>query len=168
MLCHLAFFAPTSAFKPLAYCMPWRSFSSRSFSLRWRSLYVSWISELLIMSMSFEPSISTFFFRSDLPTLFTTLRVLSVDVMSRLNVILTVSGIITWSLEPCGISISMCWLQYAMHVDFGYMFSFAFEGILRPVLPWDLILRKYSWSLFHFFFTMIFCCLWWRLQNFKS
>ena len=52
------------------------------------------MSELLIVPISFESSISTFF-TSAVSTLFATLRALSVDVMSRLNVILTVSGTIT-------------------------------------------------------------------------
>ena len=47
------------------------------------------------MSMSFEPSMSTFFLTNALPTLFATLRALSDDSVSRLNVILKVSGTIT-------------------------------------------------------------------------
>ena len=60
------------------------------------------------MSISFEPSMSIFFFTSALATLLTTLCALSVDLMSRLNVVLMVSGIITWPLEPCRISMSIC------------------------------------------------------------
>ena len=51
-------------------------------------------------------------FTSALPTLLTTLSilcVLSVDSVSRLNVVFMVSGTMIWSLEPCGISVSVCW-----------------------------------------------------------
>lgn len=43
---------------------------------------------LLIVSISFEASISTFFFTNVLPVLLTILRVLSAESTSRLNVIL--------------------------------------------------------------------------------
>ena len=69
---------------------------------------------MLIVSISVEPSMSTFFLTSTLPVLLTTLHALSIDSISRLNVILTVFGIITWFYEPCGISISMFWLGYHM------------------------------------------------------
>ena len=53
------------------------------------------MSELLVVSVSFELTISTFFFSNALPTLITRLHVLSVDSMSRLNIISVVmkSGI---------------------------------------------------------------------------
>ena len=57
---------------------------------------------------------SNFYLTSALPTLFTTLRTLSFDSRSKSNVIFKVSGTITWSLEPCGISVSMCCLGYLM------------------------------------------------------
>ena len=44
-----------------------------------------------------------------LPTLLAIPLVLSVDSISRLNVVFTVSGTMTWSLEPNGTSILICW-----------------------------------------------------------
>ena len=119
---------------------------------------MSQISELLIVSISFKPSMSTFFLMSVLPTLFTMLRVMSVDSISRLNVILTVSGIITWSLEPCGISISICWVGYAIFgmLTLLYVLSCLWRQIVFYILPWDLILRKRSCLYFNLYLSWYF------------
>ena len=59
---------------------------------------------------------SIFFFSNALPTLLTMLPVLSVDSVSKSNVIFAVSGTMIWSLEPFGISISMFSFGYAIFV----------------------------------------------------
>ena len=74
------------------------------------------------MSMSFEPRISTFFFTSVLPTLFTKLRALSVDVNSRLNVILTVFGIITITMYFNVSMLTCTCVCYVWHIDPSDMF----------------------------------------------
>ena len=54
----------------------------------------------LVQADGIKTTMSSFFLMSALSTLFTTLRVSSVDSISRLNVILRVSGTIIWSSEP--------------------------------------------------------------------
>ena len=56
--------------------------------------------------------ISSFLFTIILLILLEILRVLDVDLMSRLCKIFTVSGTITWFRKPCGISISGCWFGW--------------------------------------------------------
>ena len=56
------------------------------------------------------------------------LHALSVDSMSRLNVIFTLSGIIAWSLKLCVISVSICWyLKTKLGMLTFPIFSFSFE-----------------------------------------
>ena len=69
---------------------------------------MSKLSASFIVSNVFDLRISTFFFTSDLPTLLTILDVLTVDLIWRLNVIFTLSGIMTSSLKPGVILISIC------------------------------------------------------------
>ena len=80
----------------------------------WSTIYVELASLHVLFGFFIWTKHRHLFFTDALPTLFTTLCALSVDVMSSLKVTLTVSSIITWSLEPCGIWISICWLSYAM------------------------------------------------------
>ena len=106
------FLASSRAFKPLVAICLWIVFIHVLFYLG-KGPCLCHKYKLLIMSISFEPRLSTFFFTSILPMLLTTLRVLSVDSISRSNFILPVSGTITWSTEPLGIIILKCWPGYA-------------------------------------------------------
>ena len=71
-------------------------------------------------------------FSSALPTLPTTLRVLSVASMSTLNMIFTVSGKMRRSLQPCVFFIiSMyVWVCHIWHVYLGCTFPLALESKL--------------------------------------
>ena len=97
------------------------------------------MSELLIVSMPFEPSMSAFFLTSALPTLFTALCALSVDSMSRLNVIVMVSGIIICSIIWQYFDANMlAWVCYVWDVDFSDVFPFTFEGKLCSMFYHEL------------------------------
>ena len=105
------------------------------------------------------------FFTSALPTLFAILRVSSVDSMSRLNVILTVPGTITWFLEPCDIvhcvDLDMVYLACWSWL---YVLCFLWRQIVFYVLPCDPVLYKHSLSLFNMYFYHDI--LWPFLENF--
>ena len=98
-----ALFALIKVFKPFPDCITCCGICAHSCSLTCYT-YVS--SKLYPFSL--DPSIITLYITNVLPALLATLRDLSVNLTSRLKVIFTVSGTKIWSLEPCGISISIC------------------------------------------------------------
>ena len=83
---------------------------------------VSCISELLIVSVCFERRMGTFFFTSALPTLFTTLRVLSVDSMSKLNVIFKPFHLILIPFIPFPLKLFKCLI-----ISFAFFFTMICE-----------------------------------------
>ena len=109
-----AFFAPSRGFRSLAgyVCLeavflPFPFLLGKDPCMCHKHLYCQ--SCQCVLNQAWGP-----FFHQCLPTLFTTLRALSVDSMSRLSVILRVYGRITRSPEPCGIFMSACWPGYPM------------------------------------------------------
>ena len=140
--------------------------------------------------MSFKPSITRFFFTNALPTLLA-IHVLSADSISILNITFTVSGTITWSIEPWDILFHVSMLVWIPKVRYDYLVICShfplkancipffgigcnFPGILvlclYAILPWYFVVydRLSHFPLKEAIFLYFWAMLLWLEVNQKS